>query len=1150
MEPLTAIGLAASIINIVDFALQVVSKGNKIYHSCDGVHSEHGDLELVANDMLLLQNKLQLSSSPFLQRTKLNDDDRALHQLSTAANEVADQLLQKLNKAKAQGRFRRWKSLRQAVKSVWSKREVDGMATRLTRIKDQIQLRAMVSLRPVHSPIHSQGFANLNPRQDVEHTSSQNWQDQMTVRRAIMDLTKQVQRSNIYDHDDPGPADTMFISQAFPTNKFTSRGGRSALSVFKALMEAYMQHFSKPGFKAPEEHRNSEQLEQLWLRTITNTLFVNHVDSRLDAISERHAETFSWIFEERRTKTSPWSSFPAWLRSGTGIYWIHGKAASGKSTLMKYVTLDTKTAKHLRKWAGDRPLITAHFFCWNLGMELQKTQAGLVSSLVHQIFTQHPELVKVVLPELWEAVKAQPSFLLSILSLKWYSWTFQELRELLTTIMSHHQFPAKWCIFIDGLDEFDGEHQDIISIVQQLVSIDHVKVCLSSRPLVSLEDVYGSCPQLRLQDLTAGDIKLYVFENLAKSKRFQDFSGQQPVRVEDLVQRVVDMSSGVFLWVILVVRSLQQGLANRDQLSDLETRLRQLPPELEDLFQLMLSSIRPSFYINQGSRLFQIMYQAGEQISALKLSFADESDDSLCLSTSVGNLGPFCAESRFDSIEARVKTRTAGLLEVLGNGPSTMKTISGPSLFTLAAQEVRCKSETDGTANSDNISARKLESTDRRVRAPTPKLREREHQSRPPLRNNTTADKSTSRPPRLSGGVANFHRRSERLDPTLKDGYVMPMSNPEELVHSIEFDDPEAPSGTPRQRGRRRKDDQGFLTAARSHGRRRDSSDGSPRPAPVPEPSSRLGLNAYPVQYLHLTVRDFLEKPDVWAFLLARTNDSDFDSSVSLARGSLLSLKYHATLNPGRWDSNVTSHVKSTVRFAGQAEMSTGVAQIQLLEELDTVCTALHGPQMGTVHWCSGMQHGLPPCSRCPTTFLTYSIARGMTLFVRAKIGPCLEEANRSSRTPLLIHATIQCPGNDMVHQSMIAFLLRSGLDPNERRHPALLTPWEEVLAKVDERVTNPTTRWSTDVSWLEVCNLYLMYGADRTACAPSGTPATELLLTAFYHLPQRHVDQLRPLLGITPYDSDERGLKRKAAYPDEYFPSKRLRNGQDIMQP
>ena len=147
MEPVTALGVAASIVNIVDFAIEVVSKGNKIYHSGDGSLSENHDLEVITNDMLLLQNKLQTSSSELIQGKNLNEDDKALRDLSTAANDIADQLLAGLNKVKVQGRFRRWKSLRQAVKSVWSKREVDEMANRLAKIKHQIQMRLMVSLR-------------------------------------------------------------------------------------------------------------------------------------------------------------------------------------------------------------------------------------------------------------------------------------------------------------------------------------------------------------------------------------------------------------------------------------------------------------------------------------------------------------------------------------------------------------------------------------------------------------------------------------------------------------------------------------------------------------------------------------------------------------------------------------------------------------------------------------------------------------------------------------------------------------------------------------------------------------------------------------------------------------------------------------------
>lgn len=55
-------------------------------------------------------------------------------------------------------------------------------------------------------------------------------------------------------------------------------------------------------------------------------------DFRLEhiAVAERH--TFEWIFEDERL------GFTDWLRHGEGIFWISGKPASGKSTLMKFST--------------------------------------------------------------------------------------------------------------------------------------------------------------------------------------------------------------------------------------------------------------------------------------------------------------------------------------------------------------------------------------------------------------------------------------------------------------------------------------------------------------------------------------------------------------------------------------------------------------------------------------------------------------------------------------------------------------------------------------------------------------------------------------------------------------------------------------------
>jgi hypothetical protein len=64
---------------------------------------------------------------------------------------LAEELLEKLNKAKAQGRFRKWKSLRQAVKSVWCKKGVDEMAQTLKSFRDEIQTHLFMSVMYVHN---------------------------------------------------------------------------------------------------------------------------------------------------------------------------------------------------------------------------------------------------------------------------------------------------------------------------------------------------------------------------------------------------------------------------------------------------------------------------------------------------------------------------------------------------------------------------------------------------------------------------------------------------------------------------------------------------------------------------------------------------------------------------------------------------------------------------------------------------------------------------------------------------------------------------------------------------------------------------------------------------------------------------------------
>lgn len=150
METLAAVSLAGNIVNFLDFGLKVVSKGREIYRASDGALSENNDLEVVTRDLLVLQTRMERSLTSTTLAYDLNQPDEDLVQLLESSNELARRLLERLNMAKALGRFKRWKSLRQAIKSVSSKTEVDDIASRLTAYRAQFQTRILSSIRYHH----------------------------------------------------------------------------------------------------------------------------------------------------------------------------------------------------------------------------------------------------------------------------------------------------------------------------------------------------------------------------------------------------------------------------------------------------------------------------------------------------------------------------------------------------------------------------------------------------------------------------------------------------------------------------------------------------------------------------------------------------------------------------------------------------------------------------------------------------------------------------------------------------------------------------------------------------------------------------------------------------------------------------------------
>ncbi|KAM0794722.1 hypothetical protein BDR22DRAFT_789812, partial [Usnea florida] len=303
---------------------------------------------------------------------------------------------------------------------------------------------------------------------------------------------------------------------------------------------------------------------------------------RQESIAEAHSQTFQWIFDASGEKVRPWSNFVEWLESGHGIYWINGKAGSGKSTLMNYISQDNRVTNLLHSWSGPKQIIIPTFFFWNAGSPMQKTTIGLLRSLLYQILDKRPHLT---LPLAQVTLIGEQKYPLIP------TWTEKRLLATLSHLTCLLSSSSHVCFFIDGLDEYEGSKDALLAWIEGFVKYKNVKICLSSRPDKFFAEAFESSAMLRLQDLTKWDIQAYVKAKL-EQVRTKDYShATTAIYLSDISREIEERAEGVFLWVELAVRSQIEGLRNEDSPEELAQRLRQLPDEIEGIYAHMLDKI-------------------------------------------------------------------------------------------------------------------------------------------------------------------------------------------------------------------------------------------------------------------------------------------------------------------------------------------------------------------------------------------------------------------------------------------------------------------------------------------------------------------------------------------------------------------------------
>ncbi len=146
MDPLTALSVAAAVIQFVDFGLRLTSAGIELYES--GSLAVNDELELITRDLTRLAQDIVAAPTHML---NYSEDEASLKKLANECQKIGEELLAQLKSLRVRPSGNHIKhgleSFRRSLRSVRKKGEIQSIENRLKRVQDQIKMNILNLLR-------------------------------------------------------------------------------------------------------------------------------------------------------------------------------------------------------------------------------------------------------------------------------------------------------------------------------------------------------------------------------------------------------------------------------------------------------------------------------------------------------------------------------------------------------------------------------------------------------------------------------------------------------------------------------------------------------------------------------------------------------------------------------------------------------------------------------------------------------------------------------------------------------------------------------------------------------------------------------------------------------------------------------------------
>lgn len=150
MDPITAIGVAAAVVQFTDFGTRLLTDAMEVYNSVSGQASEDVELATISNDLQLLCRSIQDKSSRLTDPRKgPSSSEQTLLRLCSTCLQLTHELdaVIKQLRARGQGKLKvAVESFAIALRKFWSREEIANFRLRISDVRQQMMMAMLTFL--------------------------------------------------------------------------------------------------------------------------------------------------------------------------------------------------------------------------------------------------------------------------------------------------------------------------------------------------------------------------------------------------------------------------------------------------------------------------------------------------------------------------------------------------------------------------------------------------------------------------------------------------------------------------------------------------------------------------------------------------------------------------------------------------------------------------------------------------------------------------------------------------------------------------------------------------------------------------------------------------------------------------------------------